>query len=66
MNLLNIYIILGWYEDADVVSGTVDRITNQKLSAGYIRNKIFEISSYQMTAYTGILLIFKESFVLFT
>lgn len=50
MNLLNVYIILGWYEDADVVLGTVDRITNQKLSAEYIKNKIFEISSYQMTA----------------
>ncbi len=50
MNLLNVYIILGWYEDADVVPGTADRITNQKLNADYIKNKIFEISSYQMTA----------------
>lgn len=50
MNLLNVYIILGWYEDADVVSGTVDRITSQKLNAEYIRNKILEISSYEMTA----------------
>lgn len=28
INLLNVYIILGWYKNADVVSVTVDRITN--------------------------------------
>lgn len=50
MNLLNVYIILGWYEDADAVTGKVDRITKQKLNADYIKNKIREVSSYQMTA----------------
>jgi hypothetical protein len=50
MNLLNIYIILAWYEDADVVSGSNNKITRQKLNHEYINQKILEISHYQSTA----------------
>ncbi|MBW4632661.1 MAG: hypothetical protein KME30_12425 [Iphinoe sp. HA4291-MV1] len=50
MNLLNVYIILAWYETADRVANTTDRITNQKLNAEYVRQKILEVSHYQLTA----------------
>lgn len=50
MNLLNIYIILAWYEDAERKPGTTDRITNQILNVESVREKLFEVSGYQMTA----------------
>ncbi len=31
MNLLNVFIILAWYEQADVVTGTNNKITKQKM-----------------------------------
>ena len=50
MNLLNIYILLAWYEDADRKPNTTDRITNQILNAESVREKLLEVSRYQMTA----------------
>ena len=50
MNLLNIYIILAWYEDAECKAGTNNRITNQTLNAESVREKLTEISQYQMSA----------------
>lgn len=50
MNLLNIYIILAWYEDAERKPNTTDRITNQVLNAENVRKKLLEVSQYQMTA----------------
>ncbi|MDE0553548.1 MAG: hypothetical protein OXI24_04990 [Candidatus Poribacteria bacterium] len=50
MNLLNIYIVLAWYEDAERKPGTTDRITNQILNVESVREKLMEISQYQMTA----------------
>ncbi len=50
MNLLNIYIVLAWYEDAERKPGTTDRITNQILNVESVREKLVEISQYQMTA----------------
>ena len=50
MNLLNIYIILAWYEDAKIKPGTTDRITDQILNAEGVREKLLEVSRYQMTA----------------
>ena len=50
MNLLNIYIILAWYEDAKRKPNTTDRITNQILNAENVRKKLLEVSRYQMTA----------------
>lgn len=50
MNLLNIYIILAWYEDANRKTGTIDRITNQILNAESVREKLCEVSQYRMTA----------------
>ena len=50
MNLLNIYIILAWYEDAERKPSTTDRITNQILNAKSVREKLLEVSQYRMTA----------------
>lgn len=50
MNLLNVYIILAWYETATRIPNYTNKITNQKLNADYIKQKILEISSYQLTA----------------
>ena len=48
MNLLNIYIILAWYEDAEKKLGTTDRITNQILNIESVREKLVEVSQYQI------------------
>ena len=50
MNLLNVYIVLAWYDDAKIKSGTTNRITDQVLNAENVRNTLLEISSYQSTA----------------
>lgn len=50
MNLLNIYVILTWYEDAERKPNTTDRITNQILNAEYVTEKLLEVSQYQMSA----------------
>ena len=50
MNLLNIYIILAWYEDAERKPNTTDRITNQILNTESVCEKLLEVSRYQMTA----------------
>ena len=50
MNLLNIYIILAWYEEAERKPSTTDRITNQILNAESVREKLLEVSQYRMTA----------------
>ena len=62
MNLLNIYIILAWYEDAEKKPGTTDRITNQILNAEGVRKKLSEISRYQMTALHWNTTHFEEDF----
>ncbi len=53
MNLINVYIILCWYEDADLNLRNPkkpNKITNQRLNVDYVREKILEISKYQATA----------------
>lgn len=50
MNLLNVYIILAWYEDAEPVQQVLNKITKQRFNNNYVRNKISEIASYQLTA----------------
>ena len=62
MNLLNIYIILAWSEDAERKPGTTDRITNQILNAESVREKLLEVSRYQMTALHWNTTHFEEDF----
>ena len=49
MNLMNIHIILAWYEDARKVDGK-DKITNQILNVEYVTEKLLEISQFQSNA----------------
>ena len=50
MNLLNIHIILAYYEKAERKTGTTDRITNQILNTESVRNKLDEVSRHQASA----------------
>jgi hypothetical protein len=49
MNLTNVFVILAWYSDAEKKSEY--RITNQKFDNDYIKQKIREISEYQLDAH---------------
>lgn len=49
MNLMNVYVILAWYEKAERV--TDFKITNQHLANDYIRNQISEIVQYKLDAH---------------
>lgn len=52
MNLMNVYIILGYYVDAERHRRLdKNKITNQKLDNDYIIEKIREISAYQSDAH---------------
>ena len=50
MNLMNIYIVLAWYEDAERKADTTDKVTKQVLNAKSVREKLLEISRYQASA----------------
>lgn len=49
MNLMNIYVILAWYETAEKKSEY--RITNQKFSDLYIKTKLAQIAEYKFDAH---------------
>jgi len=49
MNLLNIYIILSWYESAEKKPDSDNLITNQKFNNEFIKQKIIEITKSKMT-----------------
>ena len=49
MNLMNVHIILAWYEDARKVGGK-DKITNQVMNVEYVRKKMIEISQFHSNA----------------
>ncbi len=46
MSLLDVYVILAYYEKADKHPSRVNKITNQKFNNDYVKNKIEEISNY--------------------
>lgn len=50
MSLLDIFIVLAWYEDAKPKSGGKNLITKQQLNAEHIRKKLEEISTYHLSA----------------
>ena len=49
MNLTNVYVILAWYADTDKKSDY--RVTRQRFDAEYVKQKIREISEYQLDAH---------------
>lgn len=50
MSLLDIFIVLAWYDDAKRKPGEKELITAQKLNAAHIREKLTEISQYHLSA----------------
>jgi hypothetical protein len=50
MNLANVFIILGYYDEAIAHPQRPNKITKQKLNNDYIQQKLQEILDYQQTA----------------
>lgn len=67
MNLLNTYIVLGYYEDARKSykkdQAHKDKLTNQKLNSDFIRSQIQEILDYKQSALHWNKNLFEERFV---
>ncbi len=49
LNLMNVYIILAWYDEADKKSN--NKITSQKFNNDYVKQKLKEIKSYKLDAH---------------
>ena len=49
MNLMNVHIVLAWYEDAEKVN-TKNKITNQVLNVESVTEKLLEISQFHSNA----------------
>lgn len=50
MSLLDVYVILAYYQRADKHRTKANKITNQKFDSDYVREKITEISHYHSSA----------------
>ena len=50
MSLLNVYVIIGYYSEAQVNKSYENKITDQKFDDEYIKSKIKEISNYHSSA----------------
>lgn len=50
MSLLDVYVILAYYVDADKHKTRNNKITNQKFDNEYVKNKLVEISKYHSSA----------------
>lgn len=62
MNLLNVFVILAWYDDAKAHGSRDGKITSQLMSADYVRERLLEINSYQQTALHWNLMHFERDF----
>jgi len=67
MNLLNIYIVLGYYEDAEKSQkknqSSKDKFTNQKFNSKFVKSQIQEIIEYKQSALHWNKNLFEERFV---
>ena len=67
MNLLNTYIVLGYYEDADKSQkrgqGDKNKLTNQRFKNEFIKSQIQEIIEYKQSALHWNRSLFEERFV---
>lgn len=50
MSLLDVYVVLAYYETAEKHRSRVDKISNQKFNTEFVLNKIGEISNYHSSA----------------
>ncbi len=63
MNLLNVFVILVWYEDAKPHLTRAGKVTNQLMPVDYVREKLRAINNYQQTALHWNLSHFENDFV---
>lgn len=67
MNLLNIYIVLGYYEDAERSQkkgqANKNKLTNQKFNNEFVKSQIQEILDYKQSALHWNKNLFEERFV---
>lgn len=67
MNLLNTYIVLGYYEEAEksqkIGQSAKDKLTNQKFNSEFIKAQIQEIVEYKQSALHWNKNLFEERFV---
>lgn len=61
MNLMNVYVVLAWYADADKEDDF--RITNQTLDNEFVKNKMKEVSTYKLDAHHWNNAHFRNEFV---
>ncbi len=62
MNLMNVFIILGWYESAKPHASRPNRITDQRHNNAFIRDRILEVKRYKSTALHWNCMHFKRDF----
>jgi len=61
MNLMNIYVVLAWYDNAEKKSST--RITSQALNEEHIRKQLDRIAAYQFDAHHWNQNHFRDDFI---
>jgi sulfur relay (sulfurtransferase) DsrC/TusE family protein len=62
MNLLNIYVILVWYDSAKRHPKRAGKITSQKFPTAYVNARIAEISEYKQSALHWNIMHFERDF----
>lgn len=50
MSLLGVYVIIGYYSEAERKTGCKNRITNQRFDVKYLQEEILKLTSYQSDA----------------
>lgn len=63
MNLLNVFVILVWYDAASKHFTLEGKVTRQLMSVDYVREKLREINRYQQTALHWNISHFENDFV---
>ncbi|MDW8300427.1 MAG: hypothetical protein RML95_13945 [Anaerolineae bacterium] len=63
MNLMNVYIVLAWYDEAKASSRGARKITSQRFNAQYVRERLFELRDYHQTALHWNTMHFQRDFV---
>lgn len=61
MNLMNVYVILAWYEQVEKVDDY--RVTNQKFNNTYVRSQLEKIFTYKLDAHHWNRQHFEQDFV---
>jgi hypothetical protein len=65
MNLMNVYIVLAWYDEAEINRRRPDKtkITKQRFDADYVQERLSELRHYHQTALHWNTMHFKRDFV---